>query len=164
MVSYTVWRARLPMQLTLTQSSNQTGLPQGWEVRRSNTKNLPYYFHAETKDSRWEPPAGTDSEALKKYMATHHSSKGVPPASFAPTEGKIRCAHLLVKHRDSRRPASWREPKITRSQEEARELIEGYQRQIQAYEQGTGDDNAKSLSELATTESDCSSARKGGDL
>ncbi|KAH7359582.1 hypothetical protein BKA66DRAFT_226799 [Pyrenochaeta sp. MPI-SDFR-AT-0127] len=145
-------------------SSGETGLPEGWEVRRSNTKNLPYYFHAQTKDSRWEPPAGTDSEALKNYMAAHHSSKGVAPAGFAPTEGKIRAAHLLVKHRDSRRPASWREPKITRSQEEARDLIRGYHEQIKAYEEGTGDANAKSLSELATTESDCSSARKGGDL
>ena len=48
----------------------------------------------------------------------------------------------------------------------ARTLIEGYEAQIQAYE-GTAQDNGaepKSLSELATTESDCSSARKGGDL
>lgn len=132
-------------------------------MRRSNTKNLPYYFHAQTKDSRWEPPAGTDSEMLKNFMATHHSSKGVTPAAFAPSGDKIRCAHLLVKHRDSRRPASWREPKITRSKEEAIDLIKGYQAQIQAFENGTGDD-AKSLPDLATTESDCSSARKGGDL
>lgn len=145
-------------------SSSETGLPEGWEVRRSNTKNLPYYFHAATKDSRWEPPAGTDPAVLKTYMANHHSSKGVAPAAFQQQEGKIRCAHLLVKHRDSRRPASWREPNITRSQDEARELIKGYQRQISAYENGTQDANAKSLSELATTESDCSSARKGGDL
>ena len=134
-------------------------------MRRSNTKNLPYYFHAQTKDSRWEPPAGTDPEMLKAYMAANHSSKGVAPAAFAPTEGKIRCAHLLVKHRDSRRPASWREPKITRSVEDARALISGYQEQIRAYENGDENNaNAKSLSELATTESDCSSARKGGDL
>jgi NIMA-interacting peptidyl-prolyl cis-trans isomerase 1 len=133
-------------------------------VRRSNTKNLPYYFHAQTKDSRWEPPAGTDPERLKAYMAANHSSKGVAPAASAASEGKIRCAHLLVKHRDSRRPASWREPKITRSVEEAKGLINGYHEQIKAYEAGTQDANAKSLSELATTESDCSSARKGGDL
>ncbi|KAF2844847.1 rotamase-domain-containing protein [Plenodomus tracheiphilus IPT5] len=145
-------------------SSSETGLPEGWEVRRSNTKNLPYYFQAATKDSRWEPPAGTDPEKLKTYMANNHSSKGVAPAAFQPTKDKIRCAHLLVKHADSRRPASWREPKITRSKEDAIELIKGYQRQIQAYENGTEDANAKSLSELATTESDCSSARKGGDL
>ncbi|KAL6705167.1 peptidyl-prolyl cis-trans isomerase Pin1 [Coniothyrium glycines] len=145
-------------------SSAETGLPEGWEVRRSNTKNLPYYFHAATKDSRWEPPAGTDPEKLKTYMASHHSSKGVAPAAFAPSGDKIRCAHLLVKHRDSRRPASWREPKITRSQEDAERLIDGYHKQIKAYENGEGGPDAKSLSELATTESDCSSARKGGDL
>jgi NIMA-interacting peptidyl-prolyl cis-trans isomerase 1 len=148
------------------QSSTETGLPEGWEVRRSNTKNLPYYFHFQTKDSRWEPPAGTDPEKLKQYMAAHHSSKGVAPASVANSGDKIRCAHLLVKHRDSRRPASWREPKITRSKEEARVLIEDYEKQIKAYE-GTAevaDAEPKSLSELATTESDCSSARKGGDL
>ena len=129
-------------------------------MRRSNTKNLPYYFHPATKDSRWEPPAGTDPDRLKDYMARHHSSKAVAPA--APQDGMIRCAHLLVKHRDSRRPASWREPRITRSKEEAKELINKYLEQIQQYE----DDNStgKSLPELATTESDCSSARKGGDL
>ncbi|KAF2819424.1 rotamase-domain-containing protein [Ophiobolus disseminans] len=145
--------------------SSETGLPAGWEVRRSNTKNLPYYFHSETKDSRWEPPAGTDPEKLKEYMAQHHSSKGVAPANFANADGKkIRAAHLLVKHRDSRRPASWREPKITRSKGEATTLIEQYQAQIRAFEAGSTDSNPKSLSELATTESDCSSARKGGDL
>jgi NIMA-interacting peptidyl-prolyl cis-trans isomerase 1 len=133
-------------------------------VRRSNTKNLPYYFHPETKDSRWEPPAGTDPEKLKEYMAQHHSSKGVAPASFAHSGDKIRAAHLLVKHRDSRRPASWREPNITRSKQSAEKLILSYQEQIRAFEAGQNSPDAKSLSELATTESDCSSARKGGDL
>ncbi|KAH7065879.1 hypothetical protein BKA63DRAFT_166673 [Paraphoma chrysanthemicola] len=147
-----------------TMSSSETGLPEGWEVRRSNTKNLPYYFHSETKDSRWEPPAGTDPDKLKEYMAAHHSTKGVVPANFSNAGGKIRVVHLLVKHRDSRRPASWREPKITRSKDDAKRLIEGYETQIKAFEAGSSEGNPKSLSELATTESDCSSARKGGDL
>jgi len=133
----------------------QAGLPQGWEVRRSNTKNLPYYFHPETKDSRWEPPAGTNPDTLKEYMANNHSSKGISAANFT-VPGKIRCAHLLVKHRDSRRPASWKEPKITRSVEEAREDITRHQESI--------NNGSTTLPELATTESDCSSARKGGDL
>jgi NIMA-interacting peptidyl-prolyl cis-trans isomerase 1 len=97
-------------------------------------------------------------------MAQHHSSKGVSPVSASHTGDKIRVAHLLVKHCDSRRPASWREPKITRSKEEARELIKKYQAQINAFERGQSDPDPKSLSELATTESDDSSARKGGDL
>lgn len=127
-------------------------------MRRSNTKNLPYYFHPATKDSRWEPPAGTDPIVLKNYMAANHSSKGISTSTFSQSQDgtKIRAAHLLVKHRDSRRPASWREARITRSPEEARTIIEGYKKQI--------DSQSKTLSELATTESDCSSARKGGDL
>jgi NIMA-interacting peptidyl-prolyl cis-trans isomerase 1 len=138
-------------------SSSETGLPEGWEVRRSNTKNLPYYFHPETKDSRWEPPQGTNSAQLKKYMAEHHSSHGISSSTFSSNhEGKIRAAHLLVKHRDSRRPASWREAKITRTVEEAQQAIGQYKDKI--------DSGEVTLSELATTESDCSSARKGGDL
>jgi NIMA-interacting peptidyl-prolyl cis-trans isomerase 1 len=157
-------RRSLQVATHTNQSSEETGLPHGWEVRRSNTKNLPYYFHPETKDSRWEPPAGTDPDKLKEYMAQHHSSKGVAATSFGASGDKIRAAHLLVKHRDSRRPASWREPKITRTKEDAKELINGYQAQIREFEAGSETLSAKSLSELATTESDCSSARKGGDL
>ncbi len=59
--------------------------------------------------SRWEPPAGTDSDKLKHYMATHHSAGARHEAVPGVPEGKIRAAHLLVKHRDSRRPSSWRE-------------------------------------------------------
>ncbi|KAI0155625.1 hypothetical protein BJ166DRAFT_338433 [Pestalotiopsis sp. NC0098] len=135
--------------------ADETGLPSGWEVRHSNSKNLPYYFNAAEKISRWEPPSGTDTEKLKKYMAANHSatSAGAPVAKPA---DKIRAAHLLVKHRDSRRPASWRESEITRSKDDAREIIKAHEARIKS-----GDIN---LGELALTESDCSSARKRGDL
>ncbi|KAI5926498.1 hypothetical protein F4810DRAFT_699605 [Camillea tinctor] len=131
-----------------------SNLPLGWEVRHSNSKNLPYYFNALEKVSRWEPPSGTDTEKLKKYMATHHSSSQSTSASRP--EGKIRAAHLLVKHRDSRRPASWRESQITRSKDEAMTIIKDHEQKIKS--------GAISLGELAMSESDCSSARKRGDL
>lgn len=130
-------------------------MPQGWEVRHSNSKNLPYYFNAADKVSRWEPPSGTDTEKLKKYMATHHSGSAAGQAAGKP-EGKIRAAHLLIKHRDSRRPASWRESDITRTKDEARQILEGHESKIKSGE--------ISLGELAMSESDCSSARKRGDL
>ena len=91
-------------------------------------------------------------------MANHHSSS-LPSSRAAAAqlpEGKIRCAHLLVKHKDSRRPASWREAQITRSKEEALDIIKRYQERIVAGE--------ATLGELALTESDCTSARKRGDL
>lgn len=31
------------------------------------------------------------------------------------SQGKVQASHLLVKHRESRRPSSWREQNITRS-------------------------------------------------
>ena len=61
-----------------------------------------------------------------------------------------------MKHIGSRRPSSWREENITRSKEEARELLKGYKMKIQSGE--------ATLEELAKEHSDCSSARKGGDL
>lgn len=134
---------------------SESGLPGGWEVRRSNTKNLPYYFNPDTKESRWEPPEGTDAERLKQYMADYHSSKA-SSSTVQPQEGKIRCAHLLVKHKGSRRPVSWRQAEITRTKEEARAIIAGFEMEIK--EKGV------SLGNLARKESDCSSARMGGDL
>ncbi|CAI7638309.1 unnamed protein product [Penicillium glandicola] len=132
-----------------------TGLPTGWEVRHSNSKNLPYYFNPSTKESRWEPPAETDTEKLKFYMAQNHTPAARPDAS-GEGEGKIRCSHLLVKHRDSRRPSSWREADIIRTKEQAIEILKGHEQRIQSGEITLGD--------LAVSESDCSSARKKGDL
>ena len=61
-----------------------------------------------------------------------------------------------MKHRDSRRPSSWKEPDIRRTKEEALEILRGYEKKIKGGEVNLGD--------LATSESDCSSARKKGDL
>ncbi|XP_016113652.1 peptidyl-prolyl cis-trans isomerase NIMA-interacting 1-like [Sinocyclocheilus grahami] len=69
---------------------------------------------------------------------------------------KVRCSHLLVKHNQSRRPSSWREENITRSKEEALQLIHKYIEQIKS-----GEEDFESL---ASQFSDCSSARNGGDL
>ena len=117
-------------------------------MRWSNSKNLPYFFNSSAKESKWEPPSGSDAEELRKYIAQNFTPQA--PA------GKIRAAHLLVKHRDSRRPSSWREENITRSKEEAREILKGFEERITKGEVGLG--------ELATTESDCNSAKKRGDL
>lgn len=109
-----------------------------------------------TKESRWEPPADTDTEKLKIYMATHHSAPAANAYSAGHGEGKIRASHLLIKHRDSRRPSSWREAEITRSKEEAYEILRAHEKRIQSGEASLGD--------IAVSESDCSSARKKGDL
>lgn len=87
-------------------------------------------------------------------MTQHHSSSSGPRAPAS--NNKIRCAHLLVKHEGSRRPASWREAKITRTKDEAMSTILAYEQRIRSGE--------ITLADLATSESDDSSARKHGDL
>lgn len=144
----------IPSIATNILPQSDSGLPSSWEVRHSNSKNLPYYFNPETKESRWEPPSGTDTEKLKNYMAANHTPSARPDAA-GQAEGKIRCSHLLVKHSGSRRPSSWREAEITRSKEEAIEILKGYEQRIQ---------DGESLGDIAVSESDCSSARKKGDL
>ncbi|ROV98348.1 hypothetical protein VMCG_07171 [Cytospora schulzeri] len=139
--------------------THETGLPPNWEVRHSNSKNLPYYFNSNDRNSRWEPPPGTDTEKLKVYMAKYHSPAGAGAANNGGQgvdAGKIRAAHLLVKHSGSRRPSSWKESNITRGKDEAQRIIEAHQERIRSGEISLGD--------LAVTESDCSSARKRGDL
>lgn len=96
-------------------------------------------------------------EKLKVYMAKHHSG----PANHhyngsEANEGKIRASHLLVKHKDSRRPTSWKEAEITRTKEEAVEILRAHEERIRQQDVTLGD--------IAVSESDCSSARKKGDL
>ena len=107
-------------------------LPDGWVMRTSKSTGKTYYFNLHTNESQWDKPSGESQE------------------------GKVRASHLLVKHNESRRPASWRQDKITRSKDEALEILKGYIKQIQSGE--------KTFAELAETESDCSSAKRGGDL
>lgn len=60
-----------------------------------------YYFNHSTNASQWERPSGVGGAAVDK----------------------VRCSHLLVKHNQSRRPSSWRQENITRTKEEAVQLI-----------------------------------------
>jgi NIMA-interacting peptidyl-prolyl cis-trans isomerase 1 len=108
-------------------------IPEGWEKRKSRSTGMVYYLNIYTKESQWELPT-------KK--ATNELSE-------------VEAAHLLVKHAGSRRPSSHREENITRTKEEARELLEGYKQEI--------DDGAE-FGEMASKYSDCSSYKKGGSL
>ncbi|XP_072318906.1 peptidyl-prolyl cis-trans isomerase NIMA-interacting 1 [Eucyclogobius newberryi] len=114
--------------------ADEENLPQAWEKRMSRSSGRVYYFNHITNASQWERPSGDCS--------------GEPD--------KVRCSHLLVKHNQSRRPSSWREQIVTRSKDEAVELIQKYIEQIKS-----GDETFEALSSQF---SDCSSAKNGGDL
>ncbi|NXY48174.1 PIN1 isomerase, partial [Ceuthmochares aereus] len=130
-------------------------LPAGWEKRMSRSSGRVYYFNHITNASQWERPSGSGK-----------NGQGEP--------SKVRCSHLLVKHNQSRRPSSWRQEKITRTKDEALELINGkgspfcfpltelfplFTGYIQKIKSGEED-----FESLASQFSDCSSAKAGGDL
>lgn len=81
----------------------------------------------------------------------------------------VRCAHLLVKHKDVRRPRSWKEDPVTRTKEEALAMIEEFRARLvaaAAANEGAGPATAlqQEFEALAAVESHCSSAKRGGDL
>lgn len=73
---------------------------------------------------------------------------------------KVRASHLLVKHQGSRRLASWKDPdgKVIRktSRDDAVAKLRDFKTQIES--------GQATLADLAKNDSDCSSAKKGGDL
>lgn len=75
------------------------------------------------------------------------------------TGDSVGCSHLLVKHEGSRRPSSWKEKQITRTEEDAVELINGYRQQIE-----DSNNMEETFAELAKQNSDCNSHSRGGDL
>lgn len=119
-------------------ADDERPLPSGWEKRLSRSTGQHYYLNIYTKVSQWDRP-----------------EKAAEPAS---TEGpsQVQCSHLLVKHEGSRRPSSWREENITRSKDEALDLLKSYREDIVS--------GKSTFAELAQKYSDCSSAKRGGDL
>ncbi|XP_037028390.1 peptidyl-prolyl cis-trans isomerase Pin1 [Bradysia coprophila] len=118
--------------------STKEVVPPGWEKRLSRSTGIHYYLNLHTKESQWECPT--------------ESAEAVPSSN----PEKVQASHLLVKHNKSRRPSSWREDDITRTKEEARKILQGYHERILSGE--------VTLAQLAQKYSDCSSAKRGGDL
>lgn len=73
---------------------------------------------------------------------------------------KVHVYHLLIKHAGSRRPSSWRQEVITCSESDALEEIKLIRSQIYASELGI----FEAFKLKAGERSDCSSAKRGGDL
>lgn len=131
-----------------------TGLPPGWVIRISKTHNKEYFLNQATNESSWEAPFATDNDKLKQYLVKFNSNSNKP---VVPTDGKVRASHLLIKSRESRRPKSWKSPEgISRTRDEAISILRNHQKRILNGE--------VKLSDLAESESDCSSHAQGGDL
>ena len=87
------WVCRKGQMLKLLSGQSSSG----WEIRMSSTHKVPYYFNGDTNASTWDAPLPKDE--LRKLPGAHYLEQPL----------QIRASHLLIKHRESRRPSSWKE-------------------------------------------------------
>jgi NIMA-interacting peptidyl-prolyl cis-trans isomerase 1 len=126
--------------------------PPPWVVQYSKSQAGAFYFYnSQTGVSQWERPDP------RQQLSTSSSSSVRATAS----SGTVTASHILIKHRDSRNPYSWREKdrKITKTKEEATRQLQSIQSQLIS----SGGD-AHVFARMAEKMSDCTSARVGGTL
>jgi len=111
---------------------------------------------------------GTESGKTKSPVVINdcgevgNEGSGERPRKAARTDdGEVHCLHIIRKHKGSRRPSSWREPVITCSKEQAIEKLKVFQEELQSLK---GAELTARFKEIAKKESDCGSAKNGGDL
>ena len=78
----------------------------------SQSRGVPYYFRAPSNgdagESRWDPPEGMSEKQIYALPGASEYLLGRAKSQQS-KDDSMRASHLLVKHRDSRRPSSWRE-------------------------------------------------------
>ncbi|MED6220204.1 Peptidyl-prolyl cis-trans isomerase NIMA-interacting protein 1 [Stylosanthes scabra] len=74
--------------------------------------------------------------------------------------GEVRASHILVKHQGSRRKASWKDPEGQVIKNTTRDSAVS---QLKALREDIVSGKAK-FEDIASRFSDCSSAKRGGDL
>lgn len=126
-------------------SSSSPALPDGWTARASKSHaGKTYYLNTATGETTWEVP-GT--------------------AAVSANEDQVRVLHILKKHCGSRRPASWRCDNITQSKQDSINQINDIRAYLLSVQAASGFEEARLLfQQIATKDSDCSSAQRGGDL
>lgn len=99
---------------SLPPSPVQSDTPTDWEIRFSKSRRLPYFYSPSTTTSVWEAPPSLTPSQIQDLPGAHHlrpvesaDAPGGGGAGVGPE--RVRASHLLVKHRGSRRPSSWKE-------------------------------------------------------
>ena len=125
--------------------SNEFDLPPGWSQRLSKSHHgRAYFVNNLTGETQWEVPKTAAEES---------------------SQPKVQCVHILKKHAGSRRPSSWGVREITQSKEEAIEQISTFRTKlVEILDKSGYEAMKKTFMEIASVESDCGSAERGGDL
>eukprot|EP00026_Physarum_polycephalum_P010838 Phypoly_transcript_11019.p1 GENE.Phypoly_transcript_11019~~Phypoly_transcript_11019.p1 ORF type:complete len:215 (+),score=41.43 Phypoly_transcript_11019:346-990(+) len=132
---------------TQLKAHTPTSLTDGAAIKFGASSRV-YIFRGNAEKEKEKEEKGTKRKETSEDSPSSKKQKNEPTT--------VRCRHILAKHRDSRRPSSWKQDKITRTQDEAVAMIKDFKQRIQS-----GKDTFEGL---ATKESDCSSAKRGGDL
>lgn len=74
----------------------------------SVTKEMIYFYNTETKESMWTPPKDIPVEEVKKLSGADKYEEQLNKLLDGEKD-QVRASHLLIKHKDSRRPSSWKE-------------------------------------------------------
>lgn len=80
-----------------------------WEVRFSNSRQLPYFYNGASGVSVWERPEEISEEQVASLPGAQLLNATNGGNSGGEAGGQVRASHLLVKHKGSRRPSSWKE-------------------------------------------------------
>lgn len=89
----------------------------GWEIRFSNSRQLPYFYNSTAGTSVWEQPEELSEDQVASLPGAHFlkptsNGSGGGGTAAAAAANTVRASHLLVKHNQSRRPSSWKEVSI----------------------------------------------------
>ncbi|XP_019182938.1 PREDICTED: peptidyl-prolyl cis-trans isomerase Pin1-like isoform X3 [Ipomoea nil] len=108
----------------------------------------------------------TDSDRKRKndsVTSTDRAEKVKRKTEMSSSSGsgdKVRASHVLIKHQGSRRKASWKDPEghaiCKRTREDAVAQLKSLREDLVS---GKAD-----FKDIASRYSDCSSAKRGGDL
>ncbi|KDO27500.1 hypothetical protein SPRG_07089 [Saprolegnia parasitica CBS 223.65] len=148
-------------------------VPSGWT--RVESKSRPgecYYLNKKTGQKTWKysemMSSSKDGKRKRDEKANSSSSSKRPKSdekqSKVDDESTVHVLHILVKHSGSRRASSWRQDTITRSKDVAIQRLQGLRDQIVLAGKQHRDAIRDKFEALAKVESDCNSAKRGGDL
>jgi len=133
------------------------------DIIRFGASSREYHVRLRLENSSSEDDEASSRKSKKRKRALKRESADKEPKEKKKKKSaqltQVSCCHLLVKHKDSRRPYSWKSEEITRSKEEAIEMAERFLKKLES-----SDNVEEAFSELAKVESDCNSNKRGGNL
>jgi len=129
------------------------------DIIRFGASSREYHIRLRLDSSSEEEESSRRSKKRKKTTVESDEDDEREKKKKKILEEQVSCRHLLVKHKDSRRPFSWKSDEITRTKEEAIEMVEEFLKKLQSSENIEED-----FISLAKVESDCNSNKRGGNL